>query len=78
MTQPRVSAEAQYLLDHPILKRAFEEIERASMEAAISAPMDADRTRADLMAEVRAIRSVRRKLGHIAKGHVTPPNDTEA
>lgn len=70
--------EAQFLLDHPLLKFAFAEAERAAMEAAITAPLADDRMRADLLAEVRAVRSVRRKLAHLASGHVTPPNDTEA
>lgn len=67
-------AELQYLVDHPDLSKIFDDVERAAVEAAVSAPLNDDETRRNLMAEVRAIRSVRRKLRHA----VTLAGDTEA
>lgn len=67
-------AELEYIATHPALTRAFDEVERAAVEAAIAAPLNDDETRRSLMAEVRAIRSVRRKLRHA----VTLSDDTGA
>lgn len=67
-------AEREYLANHQDLARAFDEVERAVLEAAIAAPLNDDETRRNLMAEARAIRSVRRKLRHA----VTLSDDTGA
>ncbi|MDF3904689.1 hypothetical protein [Paracoccus sp. AS002] len=67
-------AELQYLVEHPDLNRLFDDVERAAIEEAVRAPINDDETRRNLMAEVRAIRSVRRKLRHA----VTLAGDTEA
>lgn len=52
--------EVQYLLDNEILRDIFDGLERDAIEAAVSA--DTDELRASSLGEVRAIRSVRRKL----------------
>lgn len=72
------ATEAEFLLDHFMLKRLFDSVERTAMEQAIAAPLNDDETRRNLMAEVRAIRSVRRKLRQLASGQVTLPDDPEA
>lgn len=72
------ASEAQFLLDHHIIKRLFDDIERRATESAIAAPLNDDETRRNLLGEVRAIRSVRRKLRQLAAGQVTLPDDPEA
>lgn len=67
-------ASLQYLADHPDLKRIFDDVERAALDGAVNAGINDDETRRNLLAEVRAIRSVRRKLHHA----VTLAGDTEA
>ncbi|MBD9528983.1 hypothetical protein [Paracoccus sp. PAR01] len=71
-------AELEYLASHPDLIRIFAAVEKAALDGAITAPINDDETRRNLMAEVRAIRSVRRKLRQAAAGQVTLPDDTEA
>lgn len=67
-------AEAQYLAEHPTLRKALDDLEAAAINGAVTAPVNDDETRRNLMAEVRAIRSVRQKLRHA----ITLAGDTEA
>jgi hypothetical protein len=57
-----MNGEAQYLHDNELLAEIFATIERDAIELCINAPMDADEIRRCAMGEVRAIRSVQRKL----------------
>lgn len=67
-------AELEYLRDHPALRKIFDDLEEAAISQAVTAKINDDETRRNLMAEVRAIRSVRQKLRHA----VTLSGDTEA
>lgn len=75
---PRHSGEALRLLQHPILVALFDEQEKDALERAINAQPGDDETRRTATGEVRAIRSVRRKLHLAAEGRVTLPNDPDA
>lgn len=69
------SGEALRLLNHPILVALFDEQEKNALERAVTAKLDDDETRRTALGEVRAIRSVRRKLDLAAQGRVTLPDD---
>ncbi len=70
--------EAKYLVEHPILKRLFDDLEHSAIARAINAPLTDDATRAANLAEARAIQSVRRQLGLAAQGLITLADDTGA
>lgn len=53
---------AKDLLNNEMFKLVMAELERAALEQAINAPLADDRTRADQLAEVRAIRNITSRL----------------
>lgn len=55
-------AEAKYLCDHEGLNEIFDGLERDALELCVNCPVGDDETRREATGEVRAIRSVRRKL----------------
>lgn len=57
-----MNGEAQYLHDSELLKAIFDELERDAVELCVNCPVGDDETRRAASGEVRAIRSVRRKL----------------
>ena len=61
LTSENVEA-AKVVLNHPVVMAIFDELEKTAITQAIHAPLDNDRIRADLMAEVRTIRALRSKL----------------
>lgn len=61
LTREHVEA-AKTLLDHPLIKEIFDELEREAIEAAINAhPLEHD-TRLAFINEAKVIRAVRHKL----------------
>lgn len=67
--------DAEYLLGNALLNAAFDALEKSALEGAVHAPMSDDETRRALLGEVRAIRSVRRKL---RQALTKPADDTGA
>ena len=57
-----MNGEAEYLLNNDLLKEIFDKLESDALETAVNAPLIDDETRRIATGEVRAIRSVRRKL----------------
>jgi hypothetical protein len=57
-----MSGEAQYLSDNETLNKIFDDLERDAIEICVNCPISDDETRRNASGEVRAIRSVRRKL----------------
>ena len=57
-----MTGEAQYLHDSELLATLFDALERDALELCVNCPMGDDETRRIATGEVRAIRSVRRKL----------------
>ena len=62
------------LIEDPALLWAFAQVEKDNLEAAIYAKSDTER--AELLAEVRAMRSAKGKLLRVSKA--TPQGDTGA
>ena len=60
-------SEATFLLEHPLLNEMFDKLEHDAAEMGINAPFADDEMRRIAMGEVRAIRSVRRKLRLMAE-----------
>jgi hypothetical protein len=57
----RLSA-AKQLLEHPVVNEIFDALESAAINSAVSDVLMDDKTRAAYLAEVRVIRSLRRRL----------------
>ena len=57
---------AEYLLNDPLLKDIFDQLETDALESAIWAKQDDDEKRHRFLLEVQAIRNVREKLAALA------------
>lgn len=70
-----MNPEAEYLLNNDLLIEIFARIERDAVEMAVNAPVGDDETRRNATGEVRAIRSVRRKLQALCRAATNPGTD---
>ena len=60
------------MLDSTTVQEIFAQIERDALETAISAKLDDDECRRCALGEVRAIRSLRRKLEALVRAKTNP------
>ena len=70
-----MTGEAQTLLASELLKQIFTELEQTAINIAVNAKITDDETRAASLAEVRAIRSVQRKLEALVRAKANPTPD---
>ena len=70
------ASEAQFLLDSTTVQEIFVQLERDALETAISAKLDDDECRRCALGEVRAIRSLRRKLEALVRAKTNPGSGT--
>lgn len=61
----RRAAEAQRLIDEPLLKEALSKLEQAAIDEILRQPFWADRKRRMLTDRVRVIRGMREHLRHV-------------
>lgn len=64
------------MLDSTTVQEIFAQIERDALETAISAKLDDDECRRCALGEVRAIRSLRRKLEALVRAKTNPGSGT--
>lgn len=70
------ASEAQFLIDSTTVQEIFAQIERDALETAIGAKLDDDECRRCALGEVRAIRSLKRKLEALVRAKTNPGNGT--
>ena len=70
------ASEAQFLIDSTTVQEIFVQLERDALETAIGAKLDDDECRRCALGEVRAIRSLRRKLEALVRAKTNPGNGT--